>query len=311
MKAILYDKKHPDKLILRNIDTPTIKDDEVLIKVVTSSINAADYRSMKMGMIPKSKIFGSAVAGFIETVGNKVSKFKPGDEVIGDITGEGFGGLAEYVAAPEKVLTLKPANISFEDAASLPIAAITALQGLRDKGNIQKGQKVLIVGSGGGVGTFAVQLAKYYEAEVTAVCRTKNVEQSKQLGADNVIDYTKENFTKSNKKYDLILAINGNYSLLACKKRLNNNGKYVMIGGSMKQIFTALLLGKILSLGNKKILALSAKPIPEDLGFTAQLIEEGKLKSVIEKTYSLEETADAMKYLLQGHAKGKVIINIG
>jgi NADPH:quinone reductase-like Zn-dependent oxidoreductase len=222
MKAVLYNKKGtPHKLSLSEIDKPIVKDNEVLIRVQAVSLNAADYRSMKMGMIPTSKIFGADVAGVVESVGKNTSVFKPGDEVMGDLSGFGFGGLAEYVTAPEKALVLKPKQVSFEAAATLPLAGITALQALRKKGDIQKGQKVLIVGSAGSVGTFAVQLANYFGADVTGVCSTRNLEQTLSLGAHKVIDYTKEDFLNGNERYDLILAINGNYPLFAYRKCLN------------------------------------------------------------------------------------------
>ncbi len=214
MKAVVYQKKgSPEKLVYSEIDKPVPGDNEVLIRVKAVSLNAADYRSMKMGIIPKMKIFGADIAGIIETAGKNITQFKPGDEVMGDLASFGFGGLAEYVTAPEKALVAKPSQVSFEEAAAMPMAAITALQALRNKGNIQKGHKVLIVGCAGGVGTFAIQLAKYFEAEVTGVCSPKNMQQTLSLGADHVIDYTKEDFSKSGKRYDLILGVNGNYSL--------------------------------------------------------------------------------------------------
>ncbi|MBT6765471.1 MAG: NAD(P)-dependent alcohol dehydrogenase, partial [Prolixibacteraceae bacterium] len=210
MKAVVYNKKGlPDKLIYCDVEKPRPNDNEVLIKIHAVSANAADYRSMRMGIIPKKRIFGADIAGRVESVGKNIRQFKPGDEVIGDLSDCGFGGFAEYAVAPEKALIPKPTKVLFEIAAALPIAGITALQALRDKGNIQKGQKVLIVGSGGGVGTFAVQLAKYFGAEVAAVCSSKNVAQTSSLGADYVIDYTKEDFTKNKRCYDLIIAING------------------------------------------------------------------------------------------------------
>jgi NADPH:quinone reductase-like Zn-dependent oxidoreductase len=194
MKAVLYNKKgSPEKLSVTEIDKPVPQDDEVLIRVQAVSLNAADYRSMKMGIIPKKKIFGADVAGIVESVGKNVSGIKPGDEVMGDLASYGFGGLAGYIAAPDKAFILKPKQVSFEQAATLPLAGITALQALR-KGNIQKGQKVLIVGCAGSVGPFAVQLAKYFGAEVTGVCSTKNIKQTLAIGADHVIDYTKEDF---------------------------------------------------------------------------------------------------------------------
>ena len=311
MKAVVYSKKRlPDGLIYRDVEKPIPNDDEVLIKVVASSVNAADYRSMRMGLIPKRKIFGADIAGRVESAGKNIMQFKPGDEVIGDLFANGFGGFAEYALASEKFLVLKPSNLSFEEAAALPAAAVTALQALRDKGNIQQGKKVLILGSGGGVGTFAVQLAKYFGAEITAVCSPANVEQTLSLGAGHVIDYTKENFTKEDKRYDLILAINGNYPLSACKRLLNPDGKYVMVGGALSQIFKSIVFGRIMSLGSKKIYFLTAKSNRKDLEFILKLAEDGKIRPVIERRYPLEKTADAMYYVNQGHARGKVVINV-
>jgi len=311
MKAIVYDKKNsPSKLKYCDVDKSVPNDNEVLIKIVSVSINAADYRSMKMRMIPKKRIFGAAVAGLIESVGKNIKLFEPGDEVIGDLSDFGFGGFAEYAVSPEKALVKKPEKMSFEEAASLPVAATTALKALRDKGNIQKGQKVLIVGASGGVGVFAVQLAKYYETIVTAVCSTKNSEQSSSLGADFVIDYTKENFTKSKERYDLIIAINGNYSLFAYRRVLNSNGTYVMVGGGLSQIFKSIFFGWLLSFGRKKMRFLSAKSDPNDLEFVAKLMIDGKIKPVIESQYSLDKTPDAMEYVGKGHVQGKVIVNI-
>jgi len=311
MKAVVYNKKgSPEKLIYCDVDKPVPNDNEVLIKIHAVSVNAADYRSMKMGLIPKRKIFGADIAGRVESVGNNIQQFKPGDEVMGDLAKFGFGGFAEYVTAPEKALIIKPAKISFEEGAALPMAALTALQALRDKGNIQKGQKVLIVGSAGGVGTFAVQLAKYFDTEVTGVCSLNNALQTSSLGADYVVDYTKEDFTKSNMRYNLIIAINGNYSILGYKKTLASNGIYVMVGGSISQIFKSLLFGWSLSFGSKKMRTVTAKANKNDLEFLTKLTEDGKIKPVIDRRYTLEKTADAMRYLSEGHARGKVIINI-
>lgn len=311
MKAVVFNKKAlPDKLVYCDIEKPVPNDNEVLVKIMAVSVNAADYRSMKMGLIPKKKIFGADIAGIVESAGKNIQQFKPGDEVIGEIADHGFGGFADYALAPEKLLVRKPSKITFEDAAALPMAALTALQALRDKGNIEKGHQVLIIGSGGGVGTFAVQLAKYFDATVTAVCSSKNVEQTKKLGADEVIDYTQENFTKRSSSYDIILAVNGNYPLLACKRILNPKGSYVMIGGALSQIFKAILFGWVMSLGSKKIRFLAAKPKQQDLEFIAMLANEGKIKPVIDKYYPLDKTAEAMQYLAEGHAKGKVVIKV-
>jgi len=311
MKAVVYNKKrYPEKLIYCDVDKPVPNEDEVLIKIHSVSLNAADYRSMNLGLIPKKRIFGADIAGTVEIVGKNIRQFKSGDEVMGDLAKFGFGGFAEYVTAPEKALIIKPAKISFEEGAALPMAALTALQALRDKGNIQKGQKVLLVGSAGGVGTFAVQLAKYFETEVIGVCGSTNVLQTSSLGADYVIDYTKEDFTISNMRYNLIVAINGNYPIFAYKKVLTPNGIYVMVGGSFSQIFKSLLFGWLLSFGSKKMRVLTAKANQTDLAFLTKLMEDGTIKPVIDRRYSLDKTADAMMYLSEGHACGKIIINI-
>jgi NADPH:quinone reductase-like Zn-dependent oxidoreductase len=311
MKAVVYNRKsYPDKLVFCDINKPVPNDNEVLIKVHAVSLNAADYRSIKMGLIPKRKIFGADIAGQIESIGKNISLFKPGDEVMGDLASYGFGGLAEFVTAPEKALITKPRHISFEEAATLPMAALTALQSLRDKANIHKGQKVLIVGSAGGVGTYAIQLAKYFETEVTGVCSSKNVQQTLSIGADYVIDYTKESFVKSDKRYNIILGVNGNYPLLAYKKTLTSYGTYVMVGGSLSQIFKSLLFGWLLSLGSKKMKSVAAKANKTDLELLTDLLEKGIIKPVIDRRYSLDKTADAMNYLKQGHSTGKVVINI-
>ncbi len=311
MKAVVYNKRAlPDKLNLEEVAKPVPDDDQLLIKIVSVSVNAADYRSMRMGLIPKSKIFGADIAGRVETAGKNIIKFKAGDEVIGDLAGYGFGGFAEFALAPEKALVFKPEKLSFESAAALPMAGVTALQALRNKGNIKAGQKVLIVGGGGGVGTFSIQLAKYFGAEVTAVCSTKNVDQSASLGADYTIDYSKEDFTRTRNRYDLILAVNGNTSLLTYKRLLKPSGRYVMVGGAISQILKSLLFGKFLSFGSRKMLSLAAKASQKDLELIAQLAEEGKIKSVIDRHYPLEKTNEAFKYLMEGHAGGKVLINV-
>jgi len=309
MKAVVYNKKAvPDKLVYCDIEKPGPTDNEVLVQILAVSVNAMDYRSIRMGMIPKKKIFGADIAGRVESVGNNIRQFKPGDEVIGDLSDHGSGGFAEYAVAPEKALTHKPSNISFEEAAALPVAATTALRALRDRGNIQKEQKVLIVGSSGGVGTFAVQLAKYYGATVTAVCSSRNMELSLSFGAHKVIDYTKEDFSKSDDLYDLILAINGNSRLSVYKRMLNPGGIYVMVGGALSQITRSILFGRFMSFGSKKMHTLTVKSSQKDLEFLANLAGEGKIKPLIESQYSLEKTAAAMRYLNEGHAQGKVVI---
>jgi 2-desacetyl-2-hydroxyethyl bacteriochlorophyllide A dehydrogenase len=309
MKAIVYDKSSPDKLVLREVEMPVPNDDEVLVKIVASSVNAADYRSMKMGIIPKKRIFGADIAGRVERAGKMAGQFQPGDEVAGDLADSGFGGFAEYAVAPGKNLAMKPPGLSFEEAAALPLASVTALQGLR-RGNIQSGHQVLIVGSGGGVGTYAVQLAKYFGAEVTAVCSTQNAEQTAALGADVVIDYKKEDFRKIKKRFDLILAVNGDYFISTYRKMLKPGGKYVMVGGSLFQILTSLIFGRLWSIGNRKMYSLAAKPNRKDLEFILSLAEKNTIHPVIDRRYPLERVAEAMNYLGKGHARGKVIITV-
>lgn len=311
MKAVVYDKKaSPEKLVYCDVDKPVPGDREVLIKIKAVSLNAADYRSMKMGIIPKKKIFGADIAGVVESAGKEITSFKAGDEVIGDIASFGFGGCAEFVAVPENAVIKKPSGISFEEASTLPMAALTALQAMRDKGKIRKDHKVLIVGCAGGVGTYALQLARYYETEVTGVCSSKNVDQSKSLGADFIIDYTKEDFSKRKEQYNLILGVNGNYPLLAYRRCLAPGGIYVMVGGSLSQIFKSLIFGWLLSFSSKTMTSVSAKANTKDLEFLGLLLENRTLIPVIDRKYSLDRTPEAMNYLKQGHSTGKVVITI-
>lgn len=311
MKAVIYDKNNkPDMFTVLEIEKPTQNDDQVLVKIMAASINAADYRSLSIGNVPKSRIFGADIAGVVEAVGKNIKLFKAGDEVFADILGAGFGGLAEYVAVPERFLASKPAGISFTDTASLPIAALTALQGLRDLGKIQAGHRVLIHGAAGGVGTFAVQLAKNFGAKVTAVCSTRNVDMVKFLGADCVIDYTKEDYAKTGERFNMIFAVNGKRPLATYLRTLLPGGRLIVAGGAFSQIFSTMFFGPLLSMGDKKVQLLSAKPNRNDLEFLAKLVEEGKLKPVIEKIYSIDEAPKAMHYLMKGHARGKVVINV-
>jgi len=319
MKAIVYTKYgSPDVLQLKDVEQPTPKDDEVLIKIRAASVNAYDWhfltadifliRLMGGGLLkPKDSRLGADVAGRIETVGRNVKQFQPGDEVFGMVK----GGFAEYASAPESALWLKPVNTSFDEAAAIPMAAITALQGLRDEGHIQAGQKVLINGASGGVGTFAVQIAKSFDTEVTAVCSTRNLEQARSIGADHVIDYTKEDFTKNGQQYDLVFAANGYHSLSDYKRALTPKGIYVMAGGTMAQIFQAMLFGPLMSInGEKKMGGVSAKSSQKDLVFLKELLEAGKVVPVIDRRYPLSETAEALRYLGEGHARGKVVITV-
>ena len=323
MKAIVCTKYgSPNVLQFKEIEKPTPKDDEVLVKIQAVSVNAYDWhlltadiflvRIMGGGLLrPKHPILGEDIAGRIESTGSYVKQFKKGDEVFGDIAACGSGGFAEYVSVPEMSLAFKPSNLTFEEAAAVPMAAVTALQGLRDQGRIQPGQKVLIQGASGGVGTFAVQIAKSFGAEVTAVCSTRNLEQARSLGADHLVDYTKEDFTRSGQQYDLIFAANGYHPLSAYKRALTPQGNYVMAGGSMAQIFQAMLLGSWMSkTGGKKMGGVSARPSKEDLVFVKGLLEAGKVVPVIDRRYPLSETAEALRYLGEGHARGKIVITV-
>lgn len=321
MKAIVYSKYgSPDVLELKEVEKPVPTNNEVLVKVQAVSVNAADWKLLRgkpfalrlfgYGLRkPKYQILGSDIAGRVEAVGPNVTQFKPGDEVFGELSGCGLGGYAEYVCARETALALKPANVSFEQAAAIPMAALTALQGLRDKGQIRLEQKVLINGASGGVGTFAVQIARSFGTQVTAVCSTKNMEMARSLGADHVIDYTQQNFTQNGQRYDLILAVNGYHPILHYKRALSPNGIYVTIGGSGKQLSQGILLGPLLSMtGSKKMSSLVQKATQKDLFFLKELVETGKLTPVIDRCYPLNQVADAIRYVEEGHARGKVVI---
>lgn len=323
MKAIVYEEYGPpDVLQLKDVAKPVPNDNEVLIKVAATAVNFADWVSLTGSpffvrfmiggpLKPKNTILGADVAGRVEAVGRSVTAFQPGDAVFGDLSSSGWGGLAEYVCAPEAVLVHKPADISFAQAAAVPMAALTALHGLRDKGQIQAGQKVLINGASGGVGTFAVQLAKAFGAEVTAVCSTGKMDMVRAIGADHVIDYTREDFTRNGQQYDLILAANGYHPISHYKWVLTPNGNYVCTGGTMAQIFQAMLLGPAMSLGsNKKMGGVTSHPNKEDLAFVSELLAASKIVPVIDRCYPLPEAAEALRYLGKGHAKGKVLITL-
>jgi NADPH:quinone reductase-like Zn-dependent oxidoreductase len=323
MQAIVYHTYGPpDVLKLEEVAKPVPGDNNVLVSIYASSVNAADWhlltadiflvRLMSGGLLkPKHTILGGDIAGRVETVGKNVTQFKPGDDVYGDLLPWWGGGFAEYASVPEEGLALKPANLSFKEAAAVPLAATTALQGLRDRGQVRPGQKVLIQGATGGVGTFAVQLAKYFGAEVTAVCSTGKMDMVRGLGADHVIDYTKEDFTQNGQQYDLILAVNGYHPISAYQRALSPKGTYVMIGGAGTQMFQAMLMGTWISrTGDKKMGHLSAKTTQKDLVFLKEILEAGKIKPVIDRTYPLHEVPDALRYLGEGHAKGKIVISV-
>lgn len=321
MKAILYEKYGAPEvaLQLKEIAKPVPKDQQVLVKVHAASINALEWRrfaapSFLMRLItggwlkPKDAAIGADVAGRVEAVGENVTHFKPGDQVFGCAR----GSFAEYVLARETYLTLKPANRSFAEAAAVPIAALTALQAIRHAGGIRAGQQVLIQGASGGVGMYAVQLAKTSGAEVTAACSARNLNLARSFGADHVIDYAKEDFTKNNKLYDLILAVNGYHPLWAYRRALKPQGVYVCAGGDLSQILQALLFGKWLSQKGGKTMRIMkvANVNQEDLGTLGELFKDGAIAPRIDRRYPLHETVDAIRHVIDNHAQGKVIIEV-
>src|SRR5687767_12758626 len=320
MKAIVYKKYGPTNVLrLEEVEKPTPKDNEVLVKIYATTVTPEDAIVVKgdpfpvrffSGLLePKHKIPGKEMAGRVEAVGKNVTQFQPGDEVFGDLTVFGLGAFAEYVSVPENAIALKPANLTFEEAAAVPESAIVALQGLRDHGKIQAGQKVLINGTSGGVGSYAVQIAKSFGAEVTAVCSTRNVEMARSIGADHVIDYTQEDVAHNEKEYDLILAANGYHPISDYRRALSPDGTYVATGGSMAQTFEAMLQGPIISMrGSKKMGNMLVKPNKNDLVFMKNLIEAGKVVPVLDRSYPLSEVPEAFRYLEEGHAQGKVVI---
>jgi NADPH:quinone reductase-like Zn-dependent oxidoreductase len=318
MKAIVHTKYGPpDVLQLREIEKPTPKENQILVKVHAASINAADYHIVRGspfltrlvfgGLLRPNPRFGSDVAGRVEAVGENVTQFRPGDEVFGGAR----GAFAEYALAREANLALKPTNRSFEEAAAVPGAALTALQAIRYAGGIRPGQKVLIQGASGGVGTFAVQLAKHFGAEVTAVCSTRNLEMVRSLGAGHVIDYTKEDFTRNRQRYDLILAVNGYHPLSVYRRALNPQGNYVCIGGSMAHFLEAVLVGPLMSrFGRKKLGMVFARLNHKDLVHLGELLEAGRIVPWIDRKYPLSEVPEAIRYMEEEHAQGKVVITV-
>jgi NADPH:quinone reductase-like Zn-dependent oxidoreductase len=324
MKAIVRERYgSPEVLELKDLEKPVIDDDSVLVRVRAASINAYDWHMLRgspylVRMIaglrkPKSSAMGVDVAGQVEAVGKNVTAFRPGDEVFGSRQ----GSLAEYVRGTEKsFLVPKPAGLTFEQAAAVPLAGTTALQGLRDKGQIKAGQRVLINGASGGVGTFAVQIAKAFGAHVTAVCSTRNVDQARSLGADEVIDYTREDFTRSGRRYDLILDIAASSSLSSRRRVLEPSGTLVGVGAAdggrrMTSIMAGLLETAVVSrFGKQKMPFFIASNSKEDLIVLKELIEAGKVRPVIDRTYPLKETAEAIRYLETGHARAKVVITV-
>ena len=319
MKAIVYTKYGgPEVLQIKEIEKPYPKDDEVLIKVHAVSINDWDWGLLQGDFInrllngllkPKKKIPGSDIAGRIEAVGKNVNRFKTGDEVYGDLSGH-WGGFAEYVCAREKALELKPASMSFEEAAAIPQAAMLAVQGLIDKGKIHPGQKLLINGAGGGVGTFAVQIAKLYGVEITGVDSTGKLDMLRSMGFDHVIDYTQEDFTKNGQCYDLILDVKTNRSIFDYARALCRNGIYVTVGGSMIRLLQALLMGPWISMIRKKHIFIVALKPNKDLTYMNGLFEAGKIKPVIDGPYTLDDVPDAFRMFGKGDHKGKIVITM-
>jgi NADPH:quinone reductase-like Zn-dependent oxidoreductase len=324
MKAIVRTRYgSPDVLQLQEVEKPVPKVGEVLVQVHAASVNTLDWhvmrgqpfllRTMGGGLSkPKDPRLGVDLAGRVVGVGANVTQFQVGDDVFG----MGRGAFAEFACAAENRLALKPTDLSYEAAAAVPIAAVTALQGLRDKGHVRPAEQVLIQGASGGVGTFAVQIAKAFGAEVTAVCSTRNVDQAHTLGADHVIDYTQEDFTKQRQRYDLIVAVSGYHPISAYRRTLRSSGRYVMVGASshlFQALFQALLLGPVMSrMGSKKVGGLLSNPSQhqQDLAFLKELLESGKVMPVIERRYALSETTEAIRYLEEGHARGKIVITV-
>jgi NADPH:quinone reductase-like Zn-dependent oxidoreductase len=319
LKAIVYTEYGgPEVLQLKETEKPIPKDSEVLVKVHAVSLNDWDWGLLQGDFInrilngflkPRRKILGSDIAGRVEAVGKNVMKFKPGDEVLGDLSGD-WGGLAEYVCAREKALTLKPAGMSFEQAAAIPQAGMLAVQGLVDKGKIRAGQKLLINGAGGGVGSFGIQIAKLLGLEVTGVDSTAKLDMMRSLGFDHVIDYTKEDFTKNGKCYDLILDVKTNRSLFDCARALVPGGSYVTVGGSLSRLLQALFLAPWISPFQKKHIRIVALKVNKDLPYLNNLFEAGKIKPVIDGPYSLDEVPKAFGIFARAEHKGKIVIRI-
>jgi len=320
LKAIIYEKYgSPNVLQLKEVEEPVPNDDQVLIKVHAVSINGSDKENLigkplyaRIGGLrkPGHQILGSDIAGRVEVAGKNITEFKPGDEVFGEIPGY-HGGLAEYVCTHGRTLTLKPAGMTFEEAAAIPQAGVIALQGIREKGQVQPGQTVLINGAGGSAGSFAIQLAKLHGAEVTGVDNTYKLDFMRSLGADYVIDYTREDFTRNGKQYDLILDVIAHRSIFAYKRALSANGTYFCVGGSVAVLFRILLLGPIIRrTSGKNIRILVVPQNRKDLVLITELCETGEIVPVIDRRYSLSEVPEAFRYITEGHAKGKIVISL-
>jgi len=320
MKAMVRETYGPpDVLQLKEVPLPTVRDGDVLVRVHAASVNAGDWHLLRgtpfpfrvvAGLrVPRFKIIGTDIAGRVEAVGRNVTQFRPGDEVFGELSRCGFGAYAEFAAAPETALASKPANLSFEEAATLPTAGCTALQGLR-KGRIKRARSVLINGASGGVGTFAVQIAKTFGTEVTAVCSTRNVDVVRSIGADHVMDYSKDDFGTARQRYDVILAANGDRSIWDYRRALTADGCYAMTGGSNRQLTDALLFGPLLSMGRQTFGNVLVRPNQADLLVLKELCEAGRVKPVIDRRFRLRDVPSAVRYVEDGHVRGKVVVTV-
>ncbi len=322
MKAILFDHYGPpEDLTLGELPIPQPRDGEVLVRVRASSVNAADWRVLRadpflvrlaFGLFrPRVRVLGADVAGQVVAVGPAVTRFKPGDEVFGELLASGLGAFAEYAVAPASAFALKPARVSFEEAAAVPLAAVTALQALRDVARLKAGESVAISGASGGVGTFALQLARVLGAgEVSAVCSARNMDLAHRLGADHVVDYAREDFTALSKTYDVIVAANGYHPLAHYRRTLAPGGRYAMVGGSGRQLAEALFLGPLYSVGDRRLSRVAVRTTPADLELLGSLLETGALVPVIDRTYPLAEVPAAIAYQAEGHCPGKVVITV-
>jgi len=322
VKAIVFDHYGPpDGLTLQEVPAPEPRPNEVLLGIRAAALNAADWHVLRADPFlvrlmcgffkPRRQRLGADVAGVVLAVGSGVTRTKVGDEVFGCLPLDAWGSFAEQVCAAEEILAPKPAGASFEEAAAVPLAGLTALQALRNIGQLQAGQRVLVNGASGGVGTFAVQIAKALGAEVTAVCSGRNARLARDLGADHVLDYAAVDFTEQAERYDVIVAANGYHPLAAYKRALTPQGRYAMVGGAGKQMAEAVFLGPLLSeKGGRRMGRVDMKPNGPDMQLLAELLGTGKLKAVIDRRYSLAQVPEAIRYLEEGHARGKVVITV-
>lgn len=307
MKALIYQKK---KFEFKDLDKPSPSLNQVLIRIVSTSLNAGDYRLIQINAVPKSGILGSSIAGIVEEIGTDVKQFNIGDRIVCDSSSLGFGGLAEYIAVDESLCVHVPLNVSLVDASACPVASTTALDALRCVKPLKEDEKLLILGASGGVGTYLIQLAKVFKTHVTAVVSTHNVEQARDLGADYVINYKRDDINQLKLRYDRILSVNGSYSISFYHNHLNDNGVVVMIGGPIKQLIKNMLLFPLYSLGNKKYKVLNSKTDLHNLKEILQLVSNKQVKPIIEKVYPFHQSDEALNLFSKGHSKGKIVIQI-